>query len=86
MDKCTKTPLMKLKAYFDQKRGRFTALANELEISSSYLHQMVDGARPMPHEMAVKVEEFTEGEVSRVDCRPLDGRKVWPELVNREVA
>lgn len=72
--------LSKLSNYLRSERGRAGALARHLGVSESYLSQMLAGHRPMPPEMGPKVELFTGGSVSRLDCRPADGHQIWPEL------
>ena len=69
-----------LNRYLKEEKGRTSALASFLSVRDSYLSQMIAGLRPMPADLCVKTEEFTHGAVSRIDCRPLDGRLIWPEL------
>ncbi len=72
--------LDRLDEFLKAKRGRASALAKRLGISDSYLSQIVSGLRPMPVELCPDAEKFTKGAVSRVDCRPDDGHRIWPEL------
>lgn len=75
--------LKKLKNYAEKRPGFLSKLARHLNISNSYLSQMVHGYRPMPHEHAVSIELFTDGAISRLDCCPDDAKKVWPELFEK---
>lgn len=72
--------LIELIDFLGAERGRKTALARSLDISESYLSQMLSGLRPMPAELCPLVERFTGGAVDRTKCRPLDGGRIWPEL------
>lgn len=78
--------LIKLKNYARANPGFLSRLSKHLNIKNSYLSQIIKGQRPMSHEQAVATEIFTNGEVSRFDCRPIDGAKVWPELLNNRGA
>lgn len=75
-----KTKLTSLAEYVRSERGRVSALAKKLGVSDSYLSQMISGFRPMPPELCPLVEEFSDGAVSRRECRPKDGHLIWPEL------
>lgn len=71
--------LNRLDEYLKAERGRTGALAKRLGISDSYLSQIISGLRPMPADLCPSVEDFTGGAVSRADCRPSDGLRIWPE-------
>lgn len=73
--------MSKLKAYFNAERGRATAMARGCDASVAFLRAIADGKRPCPHKLAVKIESFTKGEVSRRDLFPDDWHENWPELV-----
>ncbi|WP_103035284.1 transcriptional regulator [Castellaniella caeni] len=75
--------LDRLNRYLKLEKGRTSALARFLEVRNSYLSQMIAGQRPMPADLCVRTEEFTNREVSRIDCRPLDGTLIWPELAQQ---
>lgn len=76
---CTEQ-LTKLKEYANSRPGFMSELSEHLSVSPSYLSQMVSGIRTMRPSYATAVEEFTDGAVSRIDCRPKDGFEIWPEL------
>lgn len=73
--------MSKLKAYFSAERGRATAMARGCDASVAFLRAIAAGERPCPHKLAVKIETFTQGEVSRRDLFPDDWHENWPELV-----
>lgn len=75
-----KKPIYKLSAYVRAQRGRGKSLAAFLGISDAYLSQMLSGYRPVPPELCPRIEQFSEGEVTRAECRPFDGHLIWPEL------
>lgn len=53
---------MDLKNWLDAERGRYTALANHLDVSVSRVSQMADNGVPTKHMLAVRA--FTDGEVT----------------------
>lgn len=76
--------MSKLKAYFSAERGRATAMARGCDASVAFLRAIAAGERPCPHKLAVKIETFTQGEVSRRDLFPDDWHENWPELVGSD--
>lgn len=76
--------MRKLKAYFDAERGRATAMARGINVSVAFLRAIATGDRPCPHKLAVKIDTFTGGEVSRRDLFPDDWHEIWPELLSAE--
>lgn len=76
--------MRKLKAYFDAERGRATAMARGINVSVAFLRAIATGDRPCPHKLAVKIDTFTGGEVSRRDLFPDDWHEIWPELLRAE--
>lgn len=85
MRNSTQTPIPKLRCFAKSRKGLFSELAGYLQVSESYLSQMISGYRPVPHDLAVMIEGFSKGKVSRIDCRPHDGEKVWPELAEKTI-
>lgn len=81
-----KRKLEALAAYTKAKRGRFTELAKHLDVSGSYLSQMISGERPMPVVYAAEVEKFTRGAVPKESCRPIDGLAIWQSSRGRRRA
>lgn len=75
---------MNLKSYIDKYgRGAANRLADRLQVSKSYLSQMVTGRTPISPARCVKIEDATNGEVSREELRPHDWQDIWPELKAR---
>jgi DNA-binding transcriptional regulator YdaS (Cro superfamily) len=75
---------MNLKSYISQgQRGTAAKLAAALGVSPSYLSQMASGDAPISPERCVEIEQETRGEVSRLDLRPDDWHRIWPELKRR---
>lgn len=72
---------MKLTEYLSGGRGRMSALAASIEVSTAFVSLMASGKRKVPPAMAVQIEQATEGAVTRKDLRPDDWRVLWPELV-----
>ena len=78
---------MDLRAYIDTlERGGAAKLARDLNISPSYLSQLVSGACARSPERCVAIERATLGHVTRRDLRPNDWHLIWPELVERQAA
>ena len=74
---------MDLKKYLEKAgRGSASELAERLDISLSYLSQLISGASSLSPERCVEIELATNGEVTRKDLRPEDWERIWPELAN----
>jgi DNA-binding transcriptional regulator YdaS (Cro superfamily) len=71
---------MTLNEYFKLKRGNAKALAEQMEISPSFLSQLASGEAPISPSRAVLIERVTEGRVSRKDMFPDTWEANWPEL------
>lgn len=61
------------------KAGGQAALAKILNISASYVNQMVQGRRPVPAKYCVKIER--ELSISRKIMLPNQWAEIWPDLV-----
>ncbi|MGX2956404.1 YdaS family helix-turn-helix protein [Ursidibacter arcticus] len=62
---------MNLTTYLsDRPRGFKSDFAKKLGISKSYLRQVETGYSPMPVYLAKKIEEITNGEVTKSELRP----------------
>jgi DNA-binding transcriptional regulator YdaS (Cro superfamily) len=61
--------------------GSYEALANQLGISKGAVHQWKSPDRKVPIEHCTRIEQITEGKVTRQMLRPDDWRSIWPELV-----
>lgn len=72
---------MELSEYCANERGRQRVIAEKIGVSSAYMNQMVTGHRPIPVEYCARIEQATEGMVSRQEMRPSDWHEIWPELL-----
>ncbi|HHQ6553258.1 TPA: transcriptional regulator [Serratia fonticola] len=73
---------MKLKDYTSKKgRGSAKKLAEKLGISTSYLSQMAAGTASISPERSIAIETATGGEVTRIDLRPEDWMRIWPDYL-----
>lgn len=72
---------MNLKNYIKQSsKGEAKRLAGCLGVSKSYMSQMISGLAAVNPERCVVIENETLGAVTRRDLRPLDWRRIWPDL------
>ena len=72
---------MNLKQYIDDlPRGGASALAEAIVVPPSFLSQMASGKASVNPAYAVKIEQATNGVVTRKDLRPDDWEAIWPEL------
>jgi DNA-binding transcriptional regulator YdaS (Cro superfamily) len=71
---------MKLSNYIKENRGNAQTLCEQLEVSPSFLSQMASGKCPISPQRAVKIEQATNGKVTRQEMRA-DWHLIWPELV-----
>lgn len=71
---------MDLKTYIQtSKRGTAKRLAENLDMSPSYLSQIAGAESLRTPELCVKIEMLTMGKVPRQHLRS-NWREVWPEL------
>lgn len=74
---------MELKAFISslsqEERDRFAALC---ETTAGHLRNVGYGIRPCSPFLAALIESASNGAVTRVDLRPSDWHRIWPELVN----
>lgn len=61
---------MQLKDWIGTKRGKQRELANQLGISPTWMNLLVSGKRVCSPELAVAIEQATEGQVTRKELRP----------------
>lgn len=61
---------MQLKDYLGSRRGEQRKLANALGISPTWMNLLVSGKRDCSPELAVAIEQATNGQVTRMDMRP----------------
>lgn len=72
---------MELSLWLAQQRGRAKALAAHLDVPSSFVSKMANREKPVPVVHGIPIEEFTQGEVRRVELFPREiWIKVWPDL------
>lgn len=48
---------------------------------SQWLRPKASNGRPVPPKQCVRIEQLTQGQVTRRDLRPDDWQEIWPELV-----
>jgi DNA-binding transcriptional regulator YdaS (Cro superfamily) len=69
---------MDLKSYYDGlPRGHRYKLAQELGVPPGYLCQMASGYVKVPPSRALKIEQITNGQVTRKELLPDDWHKYW---------
>lgn len=68
----------------NQGHGAATRLAKEIGGYSSDVSDWCTGARQVPLEHCVAIEQATKGQVTRKDLRPDDWERIWPELSEKE--
>ena len=59
-----------LKSYLKRHKLSQQAFADRLDVSQGLVWQWLNGRSKVKGEMAVKIEELTDGEVTRKDLRP----------------
>jgi len=66
--------------------GGAAATARALGVTTQAVWQWASGARNIPVQRCVQIEQLTKGAVSRRDLRPNDWKKIWPELERKRAA
>lgn len=74
---------MQLDEYLSGPQRSNADLASKLGVAAALVSQWRTGARPVPIERCVSIEQATEGAVTRIDLRPNDWWLIWPELAER---
>lgn len=64
--------------------GGQSALARLIDMSPSFMAQVVQRRRPLPIDRCAAIERVTGKAVTRRDLRPSDWWLIWPELVTDE--
>ncbi|MFD4120930.1 transcriptional regulator [Alcaligenes faecalis] len=54
--------------------------ARRIGVSQSQVYQFLNDIRPVSEKVCVRIEERTNGELSRKHLRPHDWVDIWPEL------
>ena len=55
-------------------------LSSELGVTKGAVHQWDMEGRHVPIKHCVKIEQLTDGKVTRKELRPDDWQMIWPEL------
>lgn len=63
-----------------ERCGGASALARDLGLTPTTVSEWKTGKRSVPIERCVDVERLTSGAVTRMDLRPDDWWRIWPEL------
>ena len=74
-----------LKNWAYAKRGRISGLARHIGVGAVYMHLVVSGKKPIPVAHMARIEQFTNGEVTRQSMCP-DWQRIWPELAAPAIA
>jgi len=61
---------MQLREYLGTRRGEQRRLANLLNISPTWMNLLVSGKRDCSPELALAIEQATNGKVTRQELRP----------------
>lgn len=69
-----------------QALGSQAELARQLGVTPPMIQQWRSGTRPVPAQYCPAIERKTGGVVTRIDLRPDDWQKIWPELIGTEGA
>lgn len=64
---------MLLKEWLKKNNMNIPQFAKKMEVNASGIYKYIYGAKRLSPEMAVRIEEFTNNEVTRVEA-------LWPEL------
>lgn len=74
---------MNLKNWIEVERGRAMALAKAIDVSQSFVSNIVNGDKAIPAEHCKAIEAFSDGAVTCQEMRPHDWHKYWPELATQ---
>jgi len=74
---------MKLNEYVKQQFGRSVLIARSVGVSPPVVSDWVTGKKQIPVERCVQIEQATQGAVTRIDLRPDDWHRYWPELATQ---
>lgn len=71
---------MRLQTYLADTGTTQATFAAQLGVTQSMVGQWMRGVAVPPPSRCVEIELLTDGRVSRVDLRPDDWVRIWPEL------
>jgi len=71
---------MSLQTYLADSGITQAAFAAQLGVTQSMVGQWMRGVVVPPPSRCVEIELLTDGRVSRIDLRPADWARIWPEL------
>ena len=71
---------MKLNEYFELECISASAFAKRIKAHAPDVVRWANGQRSTPVIWCVRIENATDGKVSRRDLRPDDYFQIWPEL------
>lgn len=72
---------MNLKTYCIELDGGQSAFAKNMGVSEAQIWQWSNGVRNPNPESCVRIEQETQGKVTRQELRPDDWQAIWPELI-----
>lgn len=73
---------MNLADYLKAERGRSGQVARACGLLPSFISQISTGKRTPPVEHCAAIEAATGMCVRRWELRPVDWRRIWPELID----
>lgn len=74
---------MKLKEFLEKTKITQTEFAKKIQSTATEVSTWCSLKRPVPVARCVKIEQATNGEVTRKDLRPDDWFDIWPELAEK---
>lgn len=69
---------MELSEYLTSRQASQAELARELQVTPGFIWQAIAKKRPWPAHLAVRIERWSGGAVTRADLRD-DWQSIWPE-------
>jgi DNA-binding transcriptional regulator YdaS (Cro superfamily) len=77
---------MKLNDYLKLDRGNQVSLAKAINSHAPDISRWASGDRAVPISRCIKIEQATNGKVTRKDLRPDDWMQIWPEFKTQDAA
>lgn len=72
---------MKLSDYLESSKLTQQQFADSLGVTQGMVQHWLAGRTPVSPSKAVRIEQITNGSVTRRDLRPNDWNLIWPEIV-----